>query len=203
MYVTGNSKETYRFTEEYDKLPHEYNYKELIHICHNKKLNTIGDVKTDLSKSWYLKNSQDLANGAIKTLQNNMYNFFRNVMKSKTSNNLWTCFSDYRNLLSGKGYAKGYIPSNARATNNYRTRTVIAYPINKYMHTYVKTFFLANGVSVDEDGYALSEMLQWIWRSAIRDGKEIWIYIPSRRMITLLENWINENSPDVSLPLPA
>ena len=36
-------------------------------------------------------------------------------------------------------------------------------------------------------------MLQFIWRSAIRDGKEIWIYIPSIRMRTLLKKWIKEN----------
>ena len=47
---------------------------------------------------------------------------------------------------------------------------------------------------MDQDGYALSEMLQWIWRSAIRDGKEINLYIPSKRMRTLLTDWIDETS---------
>ena len=51
-----------------------------------------------------------------------------------------------------------------------------------------------NNISVNEDGYALSEMLQFIWRSAIRDGKEIWVYIPSIRMRTLLKEWIDQNS---------
>ena len=41
-----------------------------------------------------------------------------------------------------------------------------------------------------DDEYALSEMIQWIWRSAIRDGKEIWVYIPSRRMRELLKKWL-------------
>ena len=51
-----------------------------------------------------------------------------------------------------------------------------------------------NGIAVDGDGYALSEMLQFIWRSAIRDGKEIWVYIPSIRMRSLLKEWIEANS---------
>ena len=38
---------------------------------------------------------------------------------------------------------------------------------------------------------ALSEMLQWVWRSAIRDDKPINLYIPSRRMRELLIDWIN------------
>ena len=35
-------------------------------------------------------------------------------------------------------------------------------------------------------------MLQWIWRSAIRDGKPINAYIPSKRMRELLINWMND-----------
>ena len=51
-----------------------------------------------------------------------------------------------------------------------------------------------NNISVDEDGFALSEMLQFIWRSAIREGKDIWVYIPSIRMRNLLKQWIRNNS---------
>ena len=43
---------------------------------------------------------------------------------------------------------------------------------------------------MEENEYALGEMIQWIWRSAIRDGKEIWIYVPSRRMRELLKQWL-------------
>ena len=39
-------------------------------------------------------------------------------------------------------------------------------------------------------------MVQWIWRSAIRDGDEIYIYIPSKRMRTLLINWMESLSDD-------
>ena len=65
------------------------------------------------------------------------------------------------------------------------------------MNPIVKNFFLQHGVNVDEDGYALSEMLQFIWRSAIRNGEEIWVYIPSVRMRNLLKQWIDENSPKI------
>ena len=68
--------------------------------------------------------------------------------------------------------------------------------MNRYQNTGIKNFFLQHGVEVDEDGFALSEMLQFIWRSAIRDGKEIWIYVPSARMRELLRDWIAENSAE-------
>ena len=57
-----------------------------------------------------------------------------------------------------------------------------------------KLFYQNNGVDVYEDDYALSIMVQWIWRSAIRDGKKIWLYVPSKRMRDLLTNWIEEVS---------
>ena len=193
IHVTGNSIENYRFTAQKDYSLPVADYAKLIHICELNKLNSIGDRETDLSKSWYIRNCQS-NNSVIKKLKDNMFNYFHNVMKSKASNNLWTCFKDYRRFISGNGYGRGYIPSNARATNNYRNRTVIAYPINKYMHTYVKNFFVGNNIPVNDEDYALSEMLQWIWRSAIRDEKEIWIYIPSARMRRLLKEWIKNIS---------
>ena len=57
-----------------------------------------------------------------------------------------------------------------------------------------KIFYENNGVDVNEDAYALSIMVQWIWRSAIRDGNEIWLYVPSKRMRDLLTNWMEEVS---------
>lgn len=189
LYVVGDSTDTYKFSTTPDISNNNVEIKNLIHIIDNEKLNNIGDMYYDLSKSWYARNCQS-GNFAIKKLKDNMFNFFHNIMHSPTSNNLWTCFKDYKSNISGKGYAKGFIPSNSRATNNYRNRTAVAYPINRFMHTYIKNFFLNNNINVNEDGYALSEMLQWIWRSAIRDGKEIWIYIPSSRMRKLLTDWI-------------
>lgn len=167
------------------------NYRDLIHICDTKKLNEIGDLEFALSKSWYDRN-QD--NQLIKKLKNATGNYFKNYTKTKSNENLWTTFKKYQNQLGGKGYAKGFLSSNTRATNEYRNRTAVAYLVNKFFNPYIKNFFVQHGVSVDEDAYAVSEMLQFIWRSAIREGKEIWLYIPSSRMRGLLEDWIDENT---------
>ena len=192
IYVTGNNVSNYHFTENINEQQIiEYNFKDLIHILEDKKMNNIGDREYDLSKSWYLRNKNNIA---IKQLKNNLVNFFLNKRNSKSSENLWTTFADFKKILSGKGYGRAFVPINMRASNKYRERTSIAYPVNRYINTGVKNFFIKHGVEIDEDGFATSEMLQFIWRSAIRDGKEIWIYIPSVRMRTLLKKWIEENS---------
>ena len=192
IYIKGDSVENYSFTEESSNY-NKYNYNELINIVDHEKLNIIGKEKSSLSKTWYVNNSKT---AVMKQFQNNVLNFFRNIVSGTSKDVLWTTFKDFKAQLSGKGYTKGFLPINARATNLYKDRKYLAYLVNIYFNPMIKGFFRDHNVTVDEDGYALSEMLQWIWRSAIRDGREIWIYIPSRRMRELLQNWITENSPE-------
>jgi hypothetical protein len=105
---------------------------------------------------------------------------------------LWSVFSKATPYIRDKGFLHSDLAFNTKATNDYRDKTVLAYCVNVFMQTCVKQHFIANGIKVDEERYALSIMVQWIWRSAIRDGKEVWIYVPSKRMRDLLINWISE-----------
>lgn len=200
MYTEGNELEEYHFVEESKSYISKYDYRKLINIIDDVKLNMIGDSQNALSKTWYKRNENNVL---LTQLKNNTLNFFNNKLiiyneetykweKSKSSNNIWTTFKDYKDKISGKGYAKGYIPSNMRASNEYRDRTAVAYLVNKYFNPFIKNFFVSNGIEVDEDGYALSEMLQFLWRSGIREGKRITVYLPSKRMRSLLETWIEE-----------
>lgn len=180
----------YRFSDKPVESP-GIDYKSLIHICRNRKLNEIGHAKTALSKTWYTENQET---GKVDQMRRNLSNYFRNICGAKSERNLWTVFKDSHKAVRGKGYSRGFVPCNIRATNQYRDRDCVAYPINRYLNPVVKNFFAQAGVIVDDDAYALSEMLQFIWRSAIRDGKPINVYVPSSRMRRLLEKWIEENS---------
>lgn len=169
--------------------------KKLINIIDIPKLNAIGEYygankyKTALSKTWYIKNKD---NELFKTLQKNLVNFFRNYCNDKSELNMWTTFNDYKSKLKGKGYTKGFVPCNSRATNQYSNKKNCAYVINRYLNPFYQAFFDNRNIKVDQDKYALSEMLQWIWRSAVRNGKSINLYIPSQRMRELLINFLND-----------
>lgn len=192
-YICGEDIHNYCFTDDSDKKRiMNYDFKNLIHILEDNNLNMVGDRNTDLSKSWYVRNANNVA---IKQLKNNLYNYFGNKRGTKSSQNLWTTFKDYKKILSGKGYSRAFVPLNMRASNKYKECVSVAYPVNRYINTGVKNFFIKNRVDVNEDGFALSEMLQFIWRSAIREGNEIWVYVPSIRMRNLLYLWID--NPDV------
>jgi hypothetical protein len=97
-------------------------------------------------------------------------------------------FSDFSRMLK---YARGFVSCSARATNEHRHKTNLAYMIDLYMVPTVKRLIESRGVTVDQDQYALSALVQWIFRSAIRDGKPITLLIPSERMRGLLLDWLN------------
>ena len=192
IYVKGDDYTNVTFTEnESERRIVKRDYKKLIAILQDNRLNRIGDKETDLSKSWYDKNKNT---GGLDILRSNISNFFINKTGCGVNHNLWTTFADYKPYLKGKGYTKGFEALNARATNKWRQCDCVAYTVNRFLNPLVTQFFKSAGVDIDEDAYALSEMLQFIWRSAIRDGRPITIYIPSSRMRRLLQKWINENS---------
>lgn len=168
----------------------EVDYRSLIHICDNNKMNAIGNDSTALSKSWYTRASSE----QFDTMKKHLKNYFTNIHQSRSDRNLWTTYENWRDYLSGRGYAKGFIVLNKRATNEYINCDCVAYMVNRFIDPYVKKFFVNAGVKVDEDAFALSEMLQFIWRSAIRTGQPINLYVPSSRMRGLLVKWIEENS---------
>jgi hypothetical protein len=150
-------------------------------------LNNIGDPDFSLSSSWYEKKSSP----TLKKLKNNILNYFQNIQKSKSNFNMWTTFDKHKSKLAGQGYTKGFIPCNARATNEYKHKNTIAYTVNRYVNPIIYGFFSEKDISINQNLFALSEMVQWIWRSAIREGNEINIYIPSKRMRNLLIKWLD------------
>jgi len=84
-----------------------------------------------------------------------------------------------------------WLPVTCRATNNYADRTLCIYMINIYPNWNVQKYLNDYHTPVENDAYALSEMLQFIWRGCIRTGKPMDLYVVSSRMKALLEGWLN------------
>ena len=182
----------------------EYDYKSLSKLInvYEGKLNAVGEDKDGrkkpLSSTWYKEANSE----KLKLVQNNTYNYFRHVCNKKSNEVLWTVFkfraetpetkNNRMTKIKPNGYNKSFESCNCRATNNYRDRDTVAYLINRYNSPVIINFFKDRGAEIDEDAFALSEMLQFIWRTAIRDGKPINVYIPSKRMRTLLKDWLKE-----------
>lgn len=200
LYITGDCLENLTITDDpTNKVVVKKNYRELINILDDDKLNKIGDGYYDLSVGWYMKRATDKDK---KKLQLNMRNFFEHKIGAKAKECLWTTFSSQRNLLSSsdsgryKRYSDCFASINMRASNNWSDRTAVAYLVNRFMNLDICNYFENDDIRPDQNLFALSEMLQFIWRSAIRKNKPINLYIPSSRMRGLLKDWIEENSCD-------
>ena len=117
--------------------------------------------------------------------------FLKNVCKAKTNEIMWTTYKEFKEKLKGKGYTKGFVSLNARATNDFSNKSVLAYTVNRFLNPDIKMFFSYHNIKVDEELFALSELIQWIWRSRIRNEEPIQVYIPSRRMRSLLQQYLD------------
>ena len=142
-------------------------------------MNLIGERPGALSKSWWEKAGR---NGHLQAIKGDLRRYFRYQCTAGSTDVMWSSFKAEQKRLAVKGYAKGFCPCNARATNEYRGRKYLAYLLNVYEQPYVIKWFSQRGIHIDQDAFALSQLLQWIWRSAIRDGEAIRLYLPSKRM---------------------
>lgn len=138
-----------------------------------------------------------------------MYTFPKGLIDSKRSNGKKIrpkSFIEYKiplvlangeYALNSKGehiYEKHpcWIHSSCRATNKYSFKWCLIHAYDRFPNASVETYLQDYGVTVKRNVFALSEMLQWIWRSRIRNSEPIVLAIGSKRMYNLFVSWLNE-----------
>lgn len=164
----------------------------------------------DLSKNWHLNNKNlteidHLINGLteIDHLINGLRGYCRSSGVTK-KNFLWTTFIDFKDLYEDVSVCnkENFCQCTARAINKYGDKTHLAYMINLFINSNITKFTnkLSVDVSFKQNTFSLSALIQWVFRSAIRNDKEIKIYIPSFRMRSLFKDWLNgEFDPNKSI----
>jgi len=161
----------------------------LLSSTDKKDMNRMGNKHNyfsvaDLKKKVKNKNTK-------KIIRDNAYNFYRNKCYTPTDEVMWTTFVEFQDNLSPIGLKEHFVSVNARATNEFKHKSTCIYLANMYLNPLTKHFFNKQGVEVNVDLYAISELLQWIFRSRIRTGEPINVYIPSVRMRTLLQRYLD------------
>lgn len=184
LYVKKENSE-YSLTSE--PQPRKYfDYSELIEFVGGpkNKYYLAGEGRYALSKNAY-------KNGNIRrTMRSNLRNFYTST-KATADDFMWTVFKEYKDNISYGRFNKSYLSCNSKSTNDYGNRHVVAYLINLFQKPASSYYFKSHGIKTISTGFALTEMLQFIWRSAIRNGEKIKLYIPSKRMRDLLIAWID------------
>jgi len=142
------------------------------------------------SKTWYQSNPR-----LRSTIKADLSNYFKNVVKGKASESMWSCFKKDKKVLSApknRHSLKNWVQCHERATNEYRDRKNLAYMVNVFMPPVISRLFWVKEIEVEHERFGLHVLIQWIWRSAIREGKPINLYLPSDRMRGILNKWFDQ-----------
>ena len=202
------------------KIPYEYLPIPLIHHpqdCKNtlKELLTLEprdpeisklqeNLPTAFSSSWYKKNSDKLY--VLRDVADKIYKRCCKRAERRgqpTPRFMYTTFKDYWEDVAGVGCkakdfeecSSNFIAKNSRATNKHGDKTHILYWVNTYPQVDVARYLnelLPEHLQLSSDEYALSEMIQFIYRSALRNGKPTTLYIASDRMRDLFVRWLDQ-----------
>ncbi|KUJ79947.1 hypothetical protein AVO44_07180 [Ruegeria profundi] len=84
-----------------------------------------------------------------------------------------------------------WVPNTTRGTNDYKHCTHAIYLYDQNINPSILNWFGGPKV-ISNDDYALTELIQWLWRTQVRDGYPITLFLPSQRMQELLLNWLWE-----------
>ena len=84
-----------------------------------------------------------------------------------------------------------WVAKITRRTNDYAHCSHLIYLYDQHMNPYVARWLEDNTRAFD-DAFALTELIQWVWRSRVRKGQPITLYLPSPRTRQLIEEWLSD-----------
>lgn len=152
------------------------------------------DYKTALKE--YKENKKEVAKKNISAedvndqLRRNLKNVMHNRWKAKKDDRFFTCISSNEKKIADKSFKGEWLGFSTKATNDYREKHHIAFLMNVFMQPYLKKVCDSTEFKINEDLVALSHLVQFVFRSALREDEPVKIYLPSIRMRELFERWL-------------
>lgn len=171
--------------EKFGKQPQEV--KHLFEVVDDSHLNMIGADEHALSKSYFERPSTG------KVARDVCRKHLNTVMRkwgAKTDNRLFTCFKADKSFIGDKRYTKNWLPFNCRATNEFKDVEHVAYLVNVFPSPILIKAAHGKDTEFNDDIHALGELLQFLYRGCLREGRPMKIYLPSSRMRKLLFRWL-------------
>ena len=189
-------------------------WKKLITMYQDEKITSVGSLSATWYKGCVKDHSKSFEAGELRRA---LRRFFLST-KAKPYDIMWSCPKDSRNSIAPGGYKlireltdqekqgrtqaqqdefidsnglRCWVASNARATNSYSDRHVLAYMLNLNPNPEIAKYFGKRNASLSRDTFALAGLIQWVWRSAIRKEEPITLFLPSPRMHKLFNEWLD------------
>ena len=162
-------------------------------------------ISWGLTSSWYSKATKSQLDAIAKHIRNTAIKAgadFDDLMYTLPKDRHIRIGSKESNLVKPKGYYQKrvdgvyqycWLAAQTRATNDYAHKSVLVHCYDRHPLVSVDSYLSDYGVPVDKQVFALSELLQWIWRSRIRNGSDITVSIASKRMYNLFVDWLKSD----------
>lgn len=173
----------------------------LIDITENRSTRAIKNSGMTLSSTWYREGGEREDLERIKKSVRYLYE------KYGKTRFMYTCPKDNASKFKKKtkstpntrtishtnvNVEDTFLYCSAKATNDYSHKNVLVHAYNRFCNVPVKSYLQDYGSPVSDDSVALSELIQWIWRSAIRNDQPIKIFFLNQRMENLLKHWLED-----------
>lgn len=152
-----------------------------------------------MSSTWYSKNA---STADLERVSNAIFSVYRKF--GDKENFIFTApksLADYqyvkdeklkRNIIHKKMPKDvDWIYCGTKATNMWSHKSIAVHAYNRYVNTAIKAYLQDYGTPPDDDMFALSEMVQWIFRTCIRNDEPLQLCILNNRMKGLLLNWLD------------
>lgn len=152
------------------------------------------------SKGWYqehVKTPTNLSEKA-KQLRADFRQFRETVVPHEVpkKNYYWTCYKGYETILADQRHLvkSRWHPCNLKATNSLTDRRIIGYFVNRFANVNIKGFLRSRNIPINEQELALSELIQFVWRSNIRttDSNTVYVFIASGVLLGNFQDWLKE-----------
>lgn len=152
-----------------------------------------------MSSTWYSKNA---TTADLEKVSNAIFSVYRKFGDKESF--IFTApksLADYeyvkeerlkRNIIHKKMPKDvDWIYCGTKATNMWSHKSIAVHAYNRYVNTAIKAYLQDYGTPPDDDMFALSEMVQWIFRTCIRNDEPLQLCILNSRMKRLLIDWLN------------
>lgn len=152
-----------------------------------------------MSSTWYSKNA---TTADLERVSNAIFSVYRKFGDKESF--IFTApksLADYqyvkdeklkRNIIHKKMPKDvDWIYCGTKATNMWSHKSIAVHAYNRYVNTAIKAYLQDYGTPPDDDMFALSEMVQWIFRTCIRNDEPLQLCILNNRMKGLLLDWLD------------
>lgn len=161
---------------------------ENINLCHS------GQAKG-------LKNAayQKTFNNSLRNLRHkNLQDVAHEEVLMTTRKDIWFKKGDNKLNMAGpcakfsRFFGANWIANTTRGTNNYSHCSTLLYLYDQHVNPTIARWLGVSGTEFN-DKHALTELIQWVWRSRVRNDEPIRLYLPSKRMRMIFSDFLESD----------